>query len=597
MNSDTDILLLLDCCYAAQAARGRQQVQGKFEILAAASMDVKTRGAGDRSFTSILLREMELIVKELGYVSMKHLHGRLCDRKHDLFATPVLISLKTGHQLRLEPLQAHNPNAPLYAQDNTKSFLHLLVEAKEAMTMESAGRINEWLGEDIPHFVSGLEVFEKTEHIHHAVQDLHQGRKRYTTRIGATSKEEIAQPWATLLAGVEIYQQSNLKPSKNGEKDGEKQRHRAAEFLCQLDHQGSGIVDALEKSILAASGPEDGDILKETIEDETICALGIDSQLNVRRMIMRSESHPVAVEKEGTQGETLHPQLCTPGSLIMQEVRAYGFYINPADMPALQLRLSDLARLLGTPKSKEFRSLQCVRWSHQEFAHTYTLEFMVPSIYKRCKFMDLHSIIRNFKAQQRPTLNERMRMASAIAKAVQKWHRVGWVHQGISSHNIIFFFKDSGLENDLDYSEPFLKGFEFSRPNLDPSIGRAVDDMDLNVYRHPARQGVARQGHQKKHDIYSLGVILLEIGLWQCATDLVKVKDGQDALTPIEIQSRLGRNCSHRLAHFAGMSYRAAVNHCLTLEFGVDMDDNAGSRLASAFQFKVLDDLIKGCQP
>ncbi|KAL1877428.1 hypothetical protein Daus18300_002414 [Diaporthe australafricana] len=341
-----------------QAARDRKHGKGKFEVMAAAAMGVKTRGAGSRSFTSILLRELKLAVQQHGSVNMKDLHGHLCGRKQDLFATPVHISLKPRHSLLLlEPLQRDSSIAEVDVEGANKSFLHLLVEVKEVMTVESAGSINEWLREGIPHFVSSLDVFQKTEHIHRAVQDLHQGQKKFAKQIGVASKDEIARAWATVLALVEKYHQSSLNSPTAGLEDEGAKKRQAIKFLCQLDSRGSGIVDVLEKSILETSAPEGEDILKETAEDETIRALGIDSQLHIRRMIMLSDSRTVPLDPADTEGEILHP--CIAGTLIIQEVKAYGSYVNPSDLPALHYRLSLLAKLLGTPKSRDFRSLKC----------------------------------------------------------------------------------------------------------------------------------------------------------------------------------------------------------------------------------------------
>jgi hypothetical protein len=55
-------------------------------------------------------------------------------------------------------------------------------------------------------------------------------------------------------------------------------------------------------------------------------------------------------------------------------------------------------------------------------------------------------------------------------------------------------------------------GFEFSRPEFDFSSGRPDKDPARNVYRHPARQGKPDKPFAKIHDIYALGVVLLEIG-------------------------------------------------------------------------------------
>ena len=124
-------------------------------------------------------------------------------------------------------------------------------------------------------------------------------------------------------------------------------------------------------------------------------------------------------------------------------------------------------------------------------------------------------------------------------------------------------------------------------------MGRSADDIAFNVYRHPSRQGAIRKGHTKLHDIYSLGVVLLEIGLWQCASDIVD-RRRKEMITPSSMLQRLQGACLERLAHYAGASYQSAASVCLTSKFGVDLDDQNQSRLASSFQKRVVDELGKG---
>ena len=46
------------------------------------------------------------------------------------------------------------------------------------------------------------------------------------------------------------------------------------------------------------------------------------------------------------------------------------------------------------------------------------------------------------------------------------------------------------------------------------------DDWEKNLYRHPQRQGILLHAdYEMRHDIYSLGVCLLEIGLWKSFVD------------------------------------------------------------------------------
>ncbi|KAK0670325.1 hypothetical protein QBC41DRAFT_345665 [Cercophora samala] len=97
----TDILLLLDCCYAAQAGRGLSKSNLRFSILAAAAMRSKTRSPGKGSFTSALIQEIKGAVDQQGLVTVQSLHLALCDDKHDLYTTPVYIS--QGSSLSLSP--------------------------------------------------------------------------------------------------------------------------------------------------------------------------------------------------------------------------------------------------------------------------------------------------------------------------------------------------------------------------------------------------------------------------------------------------------------------------------------------------------------
>lgn len=65
-------------------------------------------------------------------------------------------------------------------------------------------------------------------------------------------------------------------------------------------------------------------------------------------------------------------------------------------------------------------------------------------------------------------------------------------------------------------SEPYLIGFEQLRPSSSHSALFADTVWHRNLYRHPNRQSLRPQEYYKmQHGIYSLGVCLLEVGLWK----------------------------------------------------------------------------------
>ena len=171
---------------------------------------------------------------------------------------------------------------------------------------------------------------------------------------------------------------------------------------------------------------------------------------------------------------------------------------------------------MSRPKDEHFLCLPCCGWREETHRRRFILEFSVPPQLQvsSARYWTLHDTILKAKALNRPSLDQRLAIASSLARAVQKWHSVGWVHQGINSHNIVFLFHDNER---LAFARPILLGFQYSRPESTPSIGWALDDLPTAIYRHPDRQKESRRGHTKIHDIYSLGVVLLELGLWQTA--------------------------------------------------------------------------------
>jgi hypothetical protein len=54
--------------------------------------------------------------------------------------------------------------------------------------------------------------------------------------------------------------------------------------------------------------------------------------------------------------------------------------------------------------------------------------------------------------------------------------------------------------------------------NVDTNIFR-------NIYRHPRRWGVPTESFNAIHDIYALGVVLLEIGMWRKVKTMAEIRN------------------------------------------------------------------------
>ncbi|OAF58896.1 hypothetical protein VC83_06172 [Pseudogymnoascus destructans] len=121
-----------------------------------------------------------------------------------------------------------------------------------------------------------------------------------------------------------------------------------------------------------------------------------------------------------------------------------------------------------------------------------------------------------------PSITDRVDLAKALANCILYLHSVNWLHKGLRSDNIIFFPRTGrGVQQnrtaDLDYSEPYLSGFDFARPARPGEFTeQPADDVEFGIYRHPStlNMGPERPAYRKSFDIYSFGVILVELAYW-----------------------------------------------------------------------------------
>ncbi|KAJ3548169.1 hypothetical protein NM208_g1146 [Fusarium decemcellulare] len=226
----------------------------------------------------------------------------------------------------------------------------------------------------------------------------------------------------------------------------------------------------------------------------------------------------------------------------------------------VQQRVQRLARLLGHPQAKEagFQTLQCInliRMSRPENAYAFVFELPEQSFPDGAELTTLLDSIKS-KTLERPTLEERFAMARSLVKTVFHLHSVDWLHKSIRSDNIILGYRQARR----DYSHPLIVGFEFSRDEKDRSTTEQDGCLERNIYRHPDRQGPPENRFNALHDIYSLGVVLLEIGLWRPAVGF------EADYGDMEAEERMHNLCEHakdRLPHYLGLDYTEAVLACL----------------------------------
>jgi serine/threonine protein kinase len=231
---------------------------------------------------------------------------------------------------------------------------------------------------------------------------------------------------------------------------------------------------------------------------------------------------------------------------------------------AFKKKVAHLARLLSYPVTPDggFRTLQCIGLVRHDIPQgnrripQYAFVYDLPSHAGNVNhnFQTLTWAIAS-KTETRPTLGERFRLARALAETLFQFHSVNWLHKSVRSDNILLF---RGSKT-LNYSDPYLVGFEFSRGEGDQSTVDNDDSLNSNLYRHPRRQGLPDERFSILHDIYALGAVLLEIGVWRPLGGFGDFS----AMSPDSIKDALIENGDQRLPHYMGRSYTDAVVACL----------------------------------
>ncbi|KAK8017870.1 hypothetical protein PG993_014196 [Apiospora rasikravindrae] len=194
-------------------------------------------------------------------------------------------------------------------------------------------------------------------------------------------------------------------------------------------------------------------------------------------------------------------------------------------------------------------------------------------------------------------LSQQIRIARDLANSVGFVHNFNFFHKSIHPESVLLF---QNVDNTS--MSTFLVGFECFRSADAGTLKKGDADWHKNLYRHPTRQGVNPEtSYSMQHDIYSLGVCLLELGL---ATSLVTYHPLDEKLEsgPLleEIQEEIAADSSYdaqgggpiipvemrkayrikdsllslartRLSRRMGPRYSAVVATCLTC---LDVDNN-----------------------
>lgn len=186
-----------------------------------------------------------------------------------------------------------------------------------------------------------------------------------------------------------------------------------------------------------------------------------------------------------------------------------------------------------------------------------------------------------------PALEHRFRMALRLTEQLHSLHARELAHGNINSSSVIFTTTANETEaNRLEQlRKPLWASFDlFSKCTIEGT----ARPINFNIYRHPLDEPHKSDrdfSGDIKYDLYGLGLILLEVGLWTPIGDLYKSK-----YTLSDFKLRLEKIWIPKLAAKCGSSYMRAVESCLRFS-----DDPNGSRLTVEGIYGVLLQFLKRC--
>ncbi|KAK3181122.1 hypothetical protein K4F52_007535 [Lecanicillium sp. MT-2017a] len=199
-------------------------------------------------------------------------------------------------------------------------------------------------------------------------------------------------------------------------------------------------------------------------------------------------------------------------------------------------------------------------------------------------------------SEQKPSIKARFHIARELVTAVFYLLTIGWHHKAIHSRNLYLLGEHS--------SGPVVKllGFEYARPDepgqrsLDPN-----NDGFLDLYRHRRCRSAARatqeyieQGYCKIYDIYSVGVLLFEIGCWQSMENLKKRFDyerSKGAVVDDTLESYLAGRVKQDL-RVMSPKYADITYWCLTADGSFQNGENDTPNIVAEFNDLVLQPLV-----
>lgn len=555
-------------------------VPGNVELWLATSFHGQTP-VKESTFTQAIVHTLDGQLMDAGSsITVLRAHKTMLELQsgNKLQSQPIYQPLEKSHQRSIE-IHNHNMIKSLSTErtqsTEMKLRLHLNTLDEDTMPM-----LIEWLGAHPSNVIS-----QECQHIETCIRAAHQyvsqdiqvlSSKASLTPFQYLSnslRQHTLQAYQTLTqSALALLSVHKSQPGANSSSSTNEVKEGAA--IRELEGAWTKFKAQMQQNILLGPDNSEEDAVIRMMQDPETRKMELSKILHMRLLAMRNDEEPTyslpplltGSSDAGTDG----PLVFVDNGLHAVEYKNYPENLDKQLQTIHETRIDRLAKVLQAASSSsndtsptEFLTLNCLGYFSDPSKHRFGLKFELPLRHESSpEPITLWRALKSGK-RYRLALQHRLSLAKQISKALLNWHMTGWHHQEISSRNILFFSNPTSPEP--DFTTPYLCGFDFSRQSGKISTTRNAEDMEFSVYRHPDRQFDTTSTHMLRHDIYSFGVVLLDLGLWDDpdeswrSTLKAKPVDRDQAKL---VYKRL-RNFTGRLSFYVGSSYAEAVLNCL----------------------------------
>lgn len=268
-------------------------------------------------------------------------------------------------------------------------------------------------------------------------------------------------------------------------------------------------------------------IVDQALSPDTASSQLVNNPILTARSVRATQTHETSsrrsifMSSDGLKEAKITEIPYSSAKLMFRPSKSHTYYVidsveirDHCSKNVLQRDVRDLARKLSVADPSTFGLLKCHGVVKPDLGpgsvvsrcDPFQFVFSVPSHLMQPKSLR-HLLL---EADHTLSLSTRFAVAQQVAQSASYVHTYGFVHKGIRPEKIVVF------QDQQATLHSFLVGFDNFR-QAEGLSGRLGDSRwDNNLYRHPQRQGIHPEVlYAMQHDIYSIGVCLLEIGMWQ----------------------------------------------------------------------------------